>query len=337
MATKGKVGLLSPVPKIETPEALYLGMRPREGQLRPGPLTVAAFGLEPPERSTHFCLSLLSMTDGALSDVAELPNEEETRVLETCLARLNSRVLTGIWGEPNHHALVWEGHGDFGTTPPEVAIQKGYRDSLPEGDAEPLLRGYIDDSVNILFEQDFNRRRIDEGHLPLNVFWPWGHGFRERQPNLVLRRGHPAWVETTSIRLAGLSRLVGYRVGPRAPGIKAVNLDLSALNRRITSESLSLVVLEGPGESWAKRDPEAAYYQVREIDRRILAPWFDATEDDQRQLLVLAPETGSNGLWLHYSTDSKGDSHLPFDDRILDERGLPTQDLWTLANDALSD
>src|SRR5579884_4134492 len=56
----GTLFKLAPPPFIETPEALWLGLRPEEAQMRQGPLTVSALGADPPERSTHFHLSLMS-------------------------------------------------------------------------------------------------------------------------------------------------------------------------------------------------------------------------------------------------------------------------------------
>ena len=53
MAEMGDLVKLQPLPDVDTREALYLGMRPDEGQLRQGPLTVSTLGADPPGRSTH--------------------------------------------------------------------------------------------------------------------------------------------------------------------------------------------------------------------------------------------------------------------------------------------
>ena len=51
---------VSAAPPSETPEAMLLGMSPSIVSLRQGPLTVSALGFDPPDRSTHFHLSLMS-------------------------------------------------------------------------------------------------------------------------------------------------------------------------------------------------------------------------------------------------------------------------------------
>src|SRR5436309_2660365 len=64
IAEVGRLFKLAATPSVETPEALYLGLNPEQGQLRQGPLTVSALGADPPPRSTHFHLSLMSFRDG---------------------------------------------------------------------------------------------------------------------------------------------------------------------------------------------------------------------------------------------------------------------------------
>ena len=63
MTELGDLKRLAPIPQIDTPEAIWLGMKPDEGQMRQGPLTVSAFGFDPPDRSTHFHVSLLAISD----------------------------------------------------------------------------------------------------------------------------------------------------------------------------------------------------------------------------------------------------------------------------------
>ena len=85
------------------------------------------------------------------------------------------------------------------------------KDVLPEGDNEPALRRFIDDSINLLSELEFNAERLDKGLLPVNLLWPWGQGIRTDVPNLALMRGAPATVLSDSLRLEGVARLAGYR------------------------------------------------------------------------------------------------------------------------------
>jgi hypothetical protein len=209
LAESGSVVRLEPSsPDAERFEAL--GLDPDAFSLPLGPLWVAGLGCDPPERSVEFCLTLGSIRDdGVLVDV---PEAQGPPSLAETLARLDTRSLRLVAGLSTQHGLVWErGSLDLGSTPWDLAVGKFYREVWPEGDGEPALRRLIEDSVELLGSQEWNRRLVDEGRPPLNVLWPWGEGARRAMPDLALRRGVAAEVESRDLGLAGLSRLVRYR------------------------------------------------------------------------------------------------------------------------------
>ncbi len=202
----GRVRRLSPLRGAS--EAAYLGLPPT--RLDDGPLVVAAFGVEPPERSLQFHLSWLGIEDGNVV-AAEGPTPPESAALKRLLPKLDTKRLTGLFGERTDHALVLEGFYDLGTTPLADVLGKPLAAVVPEGEMETALRQYVDDSVNMLSELESNVRRLDEGRAPLNLLLPWGHGAPRRLPNLALHRGEALTVETASLRMRGAARLVGYR------------------------------------------------------------------------------------------------------------------------------
>jgi hypothetical protein len=325
----GSVFKVAAPPRIETPEALYLGMRPNEAQMRQGPLTVAALGADPPERSTHFHLSLMSFEDGVVRRSAYLPTLEELDKLMEQAERLNTPKLTQVRGEGVDHALVWEARGDLGTTSAADADGKPLKAVFPEGDGEKLLRRLIDDSVNLLSDMELNQRRVDEGLGPINLLWPWGHGERRPVPNLLLRRGEQAVVESNSLRLAGLTRLSGYRHEDRRLVGEGVKTRLGPLAARALSRTLSIVVIDAFAELRSQGKEEEIHWLARELDRELLKPWIEAAVKDPTRLTLLAPSVeGGVGLGLVATPQSPGSNVYPFDERSLDERLVPTRDLW---------
>jgi len=324
---------VSPLPQIETPEALYLGLRPDEAQLRQGPLTVAALGADPPPRSTHFHLSVLSHTDGKLTNSDLGIPAAQAQIIEENAKRLNTKLLTFVKGSAKDHALVWEGLGDLGMHNPTAFADEPMKDRLPEGDAESMLRRYIDDSINLLSEMEFNERRIDEGLPPFNVLWPWGDGVRTDVPNLAIRRGAPATVESASLRLAGLSYLVGYRHGDRDGVGQGVRTRLAALAERMISGDQVIAVLEGPQELRRKGQLEELEWFVSEFDQKLLSPLLEASLKDESRISLISPGPGL-GLALKLHAVKQNNS-TPFDERALEERTVPTSALHALVEQAL--
>lgn len=331
MASMGRVSQIAmPEGQVPTPEAAYLGLDPDITRVASGPLVVAALGAEPPARSVHFHLSLVSLVEEAVQPVSLKVPEAELIQLETAVRKLDTKRLTVVWGDDVDHGLVWEdGSIELGTTCPQPTL-KPFRAFLPEGDGESMLRRFIDDSVNLLSELDFNLRRVDDGLAPLNCLWPWGHGFQPSLPDLGLRRGKAAWVESASIRLHGLSRLSRYRHGSR----RAFGVGTAVRLESLVGGDADILVFDQISEFRAKGQLEEAKWLTRELDRRLFEPWISAPKEEDLEILVLA--TGSPvGLAVHYRSGIDRQSATPFDERATEDT-LTVEPLWKLADRFLS-
>lgn len=338
IAELGAIFKLRPVPAVETPEALYLGLKPTEGQLHQGPLTISALGADPPERSNHFHLSLLSFEDGvvripkrpgltrALATDAEIAPDHLRQILEFA-QKLNTKALTIVKGEGLDHGLVWEALGDLRTVPPSACDGQEMKPNLPEGDGDVALRRFIDDSINLLSELEINQQRIDEGLPPFNLLWPWGQGVRAPVPNLALRRGEPALVMSSSRRLQGLTRLAGYRhVDRRDMGI-GTNTRLAKMAELALAEPVSILLIDAVAAFREREMFEEADWFVRELDSVLLGPLLQHVLTNPARLCLLSP-SGERGLGATFETGDANVNSTPFDERSLDERHLPESNLW---------
>ena len=336
LAERSKLYRIAKPEPTETPEARLLGLKPCEAELRQGPLTVAAFGADPPARSLHFHVSLLSVAGDTAREPNPLPTDEEVRAIVEAARKLNTRLLTFVEGVRLDHGLVWEALGDLATVPPSELSGGALREHLPRGDGEPMLRQYIDDSVNLLGELDLNRRRLDEGLDPLNLLWPWGQGVRFPVPNLLLLRGEPATVTSTSLRLAGLSRLVGYRHSDISWLGRGLQSRLRDAAGRLLAASSSILVLDCFAEFRARTELDEAAYFARQIDTNLFQPILDQAADEAMKLLVAAPSQKADGLALVFDSKGSSASTYPFDERSIDEPKLGRVDLESLVASALT-
>jgi 2,3-bisphosphoglycerate-independent phosphoglycerate mutase len=327
MAEFGNLFKLSPLPKIETPEAMFLGMRPDEAQLRQGPLTVSALGADPPDRSTHFHLSLMTFQEGVASKPKFEITPEEQREILSVAEKLNTKLLTIVNGEGLDHGLVWESIGDHRTSPASEVDGQGVKGHLPEGDAEVALRRFIDDSINLLAELELNERRVGEELPPLNMLWPWGEGVRTAVPNLALRRGDPAMVISSSMRLQGLARLAGYRHAPRYEYGRGLNTRLSKIAEKALKEPVTIVLLDAVQAFRQGEKLEEADWFVRELDNALLKPLFQEALLNPIRITVLAPGEGL-GLGVSFETKDSNSNSVPFDECALEERRMTVRAMW---------
>jgi len=347
LAELGDIRRVTPVPESVTPEAMFLGLGPNSVGLQQGPLTVSALGFDPPERSTHFHLSLMSYADGIASTPSALPTSDEVDLLLKESKRLDTKLLTVLKGEVFDHALVWESLGDLETTHPSGLLGQNIGKLLPNGDGDVGLRRLIDDSINLLSSLDLNERRFDQGLPPFNLLWPWGQGIRTPVPNLALRRGEPAAVESGSMRVAGLTRLAGYRHIDRHLFGRGLQTKFRKVAERALNRDLTIVVVDAPMELRAKDKPEELEWFVREMDRELLQPLLDDCLNERDRVCLIAPgpvvpsesqgmAASAVGLSLSLEHGVIGNNVYPFDERSLDERKIPVQDLWALVDAAIT-
>lgn len=318
-------------------EAAYLGLEPSRVSPAQGPLTVAALGADPPERSVQFHLSLMSLgPDGRLSARPHRPTEEEERRLTALLEKLGSRTLTVVPGIGLDHGLVWEkGSLDLACTSETEAHGRVWSEVLPEGDGERLLRRLIDDSVNLLDEDELNQRRRDEDRLPLNILWPWGPGFRPELPNLTWERGEPLWVEAGSLRVRGLARLAGARIGDRSPFGPGLNIAFRALTERALSRDASVTVIEETARFRRPDRIEEIAWAACEIEEHVVRPILRAAERQALRWALLSPRPDGDGLGMIYDSERLMVHSFPFHEKVLDDERLPRLTLAEAVREAL--
>ncbi|MFZ4506689.1 MAG: hypothetical protein ACOYON_03215 [Fimbriimonas sp.] len=322
--------------RVETtsmPEGSYLGLRPDVAQMPQGPLTVAALGAEPPDRSTHFHITPLSLEDGLVSPVAGSLTWDDLQVLWPLVEKLNTKTLTLLRGVDRDHALVWEGRGDLATTDP-ADLRAEWVKQMPEGDAEVLLRRLIDDSANLLDGIEWNDRRREEGLSPVSLLWPWGHGMRAKVPNLLLKRGQVATVLSNSIRLQGLSRLAGYRHLPYQEMGRGLETPFDWLAGEIQRHNQCIVLLDGPQEFRRRDQEEELDWWLREFSYRLLQPLLDAQAVDSEIEITLIGTNQTEGLALT-PAGTVAATNDPFDERTLAEGTKPKADLNSVVDEAL--
>lgn len=336
LGQRAEVFALEELAPSETPEAAWLGLDPVGVRLRPGPLAVAAFGAEPPERFVHFRVDILSLDGDALQAPRGGVAEADLARVRTLARRLETSRLRWVDGEGMDNALVWEqGSIEMETAPPELAATRGLHQALPVGDGEPLLRRFIDDSVNLLRDEEFNLRRIEEGLDPLNVLWPWGQGFREPVPNLWLERGERLHVESGSLRLEGLARLTKCTHGARSAFGRGTNVRLPQLADIAGKHSPLVIVLDSflsmrRAEKWEEME-----WLLARMDEELLAPMLVRLRAGDTRIALLAPGDHARGLALIAESGPPVEGTWPFDERLLEERKAPTRHAWQLVAQSL--
>lgn len=316
---------------------------PGGSPLAAGPLMVAALGLEPPSRSVHYWLSLLSADEsGHVRSPESVRLDPPIRAaLEDAMARLATRRLHPRFGFEADHALVLEqGSLDVGTHEPETVVGKPWMESRPEGDDERRLRTLIDDSMNLLDGLEFNRRRADEGLPKLNLLWPWGPGFPPEMPNLALRRGEIAEVHGGEsgrgrIQLKGVCYWVGYRYEPVGPWQGAAYPARSGWARFLSLVAPQVVVMPHAAAMTEARRWDVLADFLDDLDRELLQTLASHPADDLPEITLLFPDA-QEGLGLRFSPSWRADWGWEFNPALRKETRLPLYHAHELVHQALA-
>lgn len=336
LAERGQVFRLAAMPPGAMVEAAMLGLDPVRLHMEQGPLTVAALGWDPPQRSVHAHLSLLSVTEGIAQPIpGRMPNEVVDEVFKLA-CRLHTKRLTTLKGEGTDHGLVIEeGSLDMGWTSAADVSGQRYRERLPEGDDERLLRQFIDDSINLLSEQEFNRIREEEGLPPANLLWPWGFGWRAEVPNLGFRTGEIGWVQSASIRLQGLTRLAHWKHGERTSVGSGTAVPFESIRGAMALHPLSIVFLESFATFRAEGKEEELAWLAHEMDQRLIQPLAEKLAEPFFRLAILCP-TATGGLGVMAESGPNPEAgRFPFDERVLEEPSLARRDLDEAVREAM--
>lgn len=323
---------------LARPEYDWVGLFPDAPSASRGVLAVAAFGADPPERSTHFCLNFLTTdADQVLQPTFVLDPSHADQLYQASL-RLETKSLKLVRGVGLDHALVWEnGSIEMECREPSETAILGLRQSLPVGDGETMIRRFIDDSMNVLSELEVNRARQDEGLDPLNLLWPWGPGFRPYLQNMVLKRGADVRVESPSPWLKGLCRLIGYKHGdPWNLGF-GTNLRLETIADSLQNETFGLAVIPTIGEFRMKGRHEEAAWLGNEVIDRLIEPLLRSADQEPYRMLVIATGAEGLGLALDFQSHAQPTGNIvPFSAEALEEKSLPRMELHQLIAEALT-
>lgn len=188
MAQHGQVGLANTVPDGLPPGSdvanlSVFGYDPRTCYTGRSPLEAISMGVVLGPDDVAFRMNLVTLKPQGSSiymqdfSAGHISTSEARELVETLQKEMGNAEIEFHAGVGYRHLMVWRGGKDkMRSTPPHDITGKAILDSLPNGDGADTLNNIMNHSQMVLHNHPINIRRKEEGHLPANSVWLWGHG-----------------------------------------------------------------------------------------------------------------------------------------------------------------
>jgi 2,3-bisphosphoglycerate-independent phosphoglycerate mutase len=337
LASRGTVGTVKVTPPDMYPGSdvanmALLGYDPRSYYSGRGPIEAAAMGISLDTRDVAFRCSLVATDGERLLDYSagHITTEDARPLVLLAAEKLGTRSLHLYPGVSYRHILIWnDGPVDLLTHAPHENMGRALSEILPSGDGESLLRRFIWDSLELLDNHPFNRRRRDEGLPPANMLWPWGQGRAVSLPSFFSLHGVTGAAIAGVDVVRGLGRIVGLEV-PIVPGATGyLDTDYGAKARAaleaFTRHAFVWVHIEAPDEAGHAGRLDQKIEAIEKIDRLVVGPLVDGLAKlDHCRILIVPDHATPVSTRKHKAMavpflmfDSRTERHnlIPFDER----------------------
>jgi 2,3-bisphosphoglycerate-independent phosphoglycerate mutase len=188
MARNGKVGLAHTVPKGLPPGSdvanlSVFGYDPRTCYTGRSPLEAISMGVTLGPDDVAFRMNLVTLRPKGSSiymqdfSAGHISTAEARELVETLQLELGTPEIEFHPGVGYRHLMVWRGGKDgMKGTPPHDITGRSILDFLPVGEGADTLNTIMNHAQMVLHDHPVNVRRKEEGALPANSIWLWGHG-----------------------------------------------------------------------------------------------------------------------------------------------------------------
>lgn len=201
LAKDGQVGLAATVPDgfhpgSDVANLSVFGYNPTECYTGRSPLEAASMGVELGPDDVAFRLNLvwLEAHYGKLYmgdfSAGHITTEQASELIKTLQQHLGGDQFNFYAGISYRHLLVWKnGKDQFLFTPPHDISTQSIEDYLPQGEGADILMDLTNSAQMLLLNHPVNREREEQGQLPANSIWLWGHGRRPQMDSYQQRFG----------------------------------------------------------------------------------------------------------------------------------------------------
>ncbi|HOE18001.1 MAG TPA: cofactor-independent phosphoglycerate mutase [Syntrophorhabdaceae bacterium] len=300
MAGEGFCGKVVTVPEGFSPGSdvacmSIFGYDPAKYYTGRAPIEAAGMGIEMGNNDVAFRCNLVYLAKGGtvMGDYSggHITTGEAHALIKDLQNEIGGNEFVFFPGVSYRHIMIWKGGlWTMKTTPPHDITEKEIGGYLPGGEGAKVLTRLMERSQSFLAHHPLNKRREAEGRHPANSVWLWGQGKKARFPSFEEQYGVRGATVAAVDLIKGISRLAGFD----APYIDGATgyLDTdykakaAAALRLLENNDIVYVHIEAPDEASHNGNVADKIRAIENIDREVVGPVYEKTDDDTRFLIV---------------------------------------------------
>ena len=188
IAQRGQFGLARTVPAGLPPGSdvanlSVFGYDPRTCYTGRSPLEAVSMGVDLGADDVAFRVNLVTLlpqrTQLVMQDYSagHITSAEGKELVEDLQKTFGNEQFQFFPGVGYRHLMVWRnGRDRLATTPPHDITGKNILDFMPKGEGQEELVNLLNSSQMLFSQHPVNKKRKENGQLPANSIWLWGHG-----------------------------------------------------------------------------------------------------------------------------------------------------------------
>jgi 2,3-bisphosphoglycerate-independent phosphoglycerate mutase len=312
LARRGRTGLSWNVPSSLAPGSdvanlSLLGYDPLSVFTGRAPLEAAAQGIAMGENDWAFRCNLVTLDGDTMVDftAGHVSTEEATELLASLQEVVGSQ-YEGLEFHPgvSYRNLLIDRRRQADTArydqttatfAPHDYTGKSWLPGKARGAGADFLETLMQVTSEVFTDHPVNRRRLEEGKLPVTQAWLWGQGRRPSLERFEKKYGAgPGAMITAVDLLRGIARLIDWNIldVPGATGY--LDTDYAAKGRAaieaLSSHDVVCVHVEAPDEASHEGKLKEKMEAIEAIDEKIVAPVTDALQGESDWRLLVSPD-----------------------------------------------
>lgn len=365
LAAVSEVGMASMVPDgmapgSDTANLAVMGYDPRAYYTGRSPLEALSIGVDMKKTDVSYRCNLVTLSeeDCAYEDRQiidhssdEISTEEAGILIEALKEGLGRKGYSFYTGTSYRHLLIQENGTETELVPPHDILAKRIGEYLP---ADPVLRGMMRESYDILKNHPVNEERRKKGLRPANSAWFWGAGKKPALDSFEERTGK------RGIMISAVDLLKGIAVGAGmdCASVKGANGGLHTNYRGKAQAAVQALAYDGydfayihieaPDEMGHQGNAADKIAAIENIDEKVLKTVICGLEEaGEEYRLLLLPDhptpiearthTGEAVPYLLYDNTAEEKGPKTFSERTAAESGNVWADGYKLMSHFLQE